>query len=122
MCFLFIIATDDCVSGDKVLQVLLPKGFRIFGTCFHADGKSIIAEKMKGWNPRFPLKTETREANTHLLLAEMDMLRKGSVFLGSIQSNIGRLLHYLRYPRYEDTYSMTPHFMSTGIDRMNFFF
>lgn len=117
------LATDDCAAGGKVLDVLQPQGFRIFGSCFHTDGKSVIEDKVKiNWNPRVPNKQETRESNTQLLIAEIDMLRQGTFFIGVLQSNIGRLIHYLRYPHYENTYSITPHFQDIGIENVNSFF
>lgn len=37
-------------------------------------------------------------ANTQRVMADIDMLRHGAVFMGSFYSNLVRLVHYLRAP------------------------
>ena len=89
------IMTDNCTAAADLLTLLRPKGFRFFGTCFHVDGLSVIQDKIKTqWNPR-NVDPGQEEQKAHLLLAELDMLRKGTIFLGTFHSNFARLVHYV---------------------------
>lgn len=92
----------------------------MFGSCFHSDGKSVLPEKIKtNWNPR-PSDHGKNETTTQLLMADIDMLRKGSFLMGAILSNLVRMVHYLRYPHFEDTYTMLPRF--ADVERQQYFF
>ena len=61
----------------------------------------------QNWNPR-DVRLGMEEEKTHLVIADLDMLRKGVIFMGTFHSNMARLVHYLRYPHYQNSYSILP--------------
>lgn len=101
---------------------MLPKGFHIYGSCFHDDGAHVFEDKVKGkWNPR-QIQRGQVENSTHFLISELDMLRKGSMFIGTIHSNVARLVHFLRYPHFENTYTMLPRLMDGGLENLYYYY
>ncbi len=76
----------------------------MFGSCFDQTGTGLQGDKQKNWNPR----SEEHNHNTKgvAALADIDMLRQGDVFVGSLHSNFVRMVHHLRYPNLNDSYHL----------------
>ena len=45
-------------------------------------------------------------ANTMKLLADIEMLKRGDHFFGLFDSNLVRMVHYLRYPNLKNSHSL----------------
>lgn len=79
-------------------------------------------EKLKKhWNPRGDIHGH-EENSTQLLLAELDLLRKSTLFLGSLHSNLGRALTYLRYQHIDNTIPLLPQMSIWRLDQLPFYF
>lgn len=131
------------VSTTRPSTPLTLNAFLFVGACFHSDGKHILEEK-RNWNPRHDkayfvdkngnnnnVNTNNENdfrprSNALQVMADIDMLRHGAVFMGSFYSNMVRLVHYLRVsaqfrhrtsyhmviddPKFQDRSQMQPHF------------
>lgn len=106
--------------------MLLPKDIRIYGSCFHTDGKRVIDSPPVPSRLRRQLNKATitdamHEAYTEI--AEIEMLRRGAVLISTMQSDRGRLVHYLRYPHYANTHYLIPSmFDESGVNPITFCF
>jgi hypothetical protein len=131
-----------------------PHSLFFLGACFQPDGRHIREDK-RNWNPRqdrdnfvefvdsgsestqrlklrpvhevsATSSADLPRANAVQVMADLDMLRHGAVFMGSFFSNFARLVHYLRVsagmrhrnsyhfviddPKFQDRDEMQPHF------------
>lgn len=111
---------DDCKPASELLAFFSPKGYKLFGTCFHTDGKTALESSETSSEHKSHKKGhDLKQDMTHLIFADIAMLRKSSLFIGMIQFNLVRVVHYLRYPHYQNTFNLVAKY---NVSELSFFF
>lgn len=113
-----------------MLQILSRKHFHIFGNCFHENGKQLAVKDSKHRQLLFNDKKKKKQSgklesfgmNAYVEIAEIEMLRKGAILINTIQSDQGRVVNYLRYPNYANTFNMIPYVSKEDPNRLQEFF